>query len=167
MRREDGVVDALVAHERAHGFRRGRSIRTYATPHTGKEAVLRVDLRNFFPSIPASRVHALFQTIGYPEDVVRMLTGFCTHSVPEYVLNERGPNVPRLTWNARLHYRFLHLPQGAPSSPAIANLCAFRLDCRFASAAKVVGVTYGRYADDVVRVPAGWRIRHRRFAFGS
>lgn len=28
-------------------------------------------------------------------------------------------------------------------------------------------VFYGRYDDDVVRTPAGWRIRHRRYEFGS
>lgn len=28
-------------------------------------------------------------------------------------------------------------------------------------------VFYGRYEDDVVRTAAGWRIRHRRYAFGS
>lgn len=28
-------------------------------------------------------------------------------------------------------------------------------------------VFYGRYDDDVVRVEAGWRIRHRRYQFGS
>lgn len=42
-----------------------------------------------------------------------------------------------------------HLPQGAPTSPAIANYCAFRLDSRLCGLAAVTGGTYSRYADDL------------------
>jgi len=44
-----------------------------------------------------------------------------------------------------------HLPQGAPTSPAIANLCAWRLDARLSGLArKLGGVHYSRYADDIL-----------------
>ena len=42
------------------------------------------------------------------------------------------------------------MPQGAPTSPALANLCAFRLDCRLAGLARALGTDYTRYADDLV-----------------
>ena len=42
------------------------------------------------------------------------------------------------------------MPQGAPSSPALANLCAYRLDVRLAAAATAAGASYTRYADDLV-----------------
>jgi hypothetical protein len=42
-----------------------------------------------------------------------------------------------------------HLPQGAPTSPALANLCAFRLDRRLDGLARRFTLTYARYADDL------------------
>lgn len=42
-----------------------------------------------------------------------------------------------------------HLPQGAPTSPALANLCALHLDRRVDELAKSAGGQYTRYADDL------------------
>jgi RNA-directed DNA polymerase len=42
-----------------------------------------------------------------------------------------------------------HLPQGAPTSPGLANLAAFGLDRRLAGLAASLELTYTRYADDL------------------
>jgi RNA-directed DNA polymerase len=47
------------------------------------------------------------------------------------------------------HLRHPHLPQGAPTSPALANLSAYRLDRRLAGLVETAGISYSRYADDL------------------
>ena len=144
------VLNPIPPHASAHGFRPGRSIITNAAPHCDKQIVLRFDLRDFFPSIPAPRVFRIFRTFGYPERVARLFAGLCTTSLPLDVWNAR-PNPPQDGSDhpacERLANR--HLPQGAPTSPALANLAAFRLDRRLANLAACVGAEYTRYADDL------------------
>ncbi len=145
------ILDRLPPHNAVHGFRRGRSVATYAAPHANRSIVLRFDLRAFFPSIPAARVHALFRTAGYPRDVTRVLTGLCTNRVPDEVWHglpvEQRADAEQE--RERRLYRATHLPQGAPTSPALANLCAYRLDCRLDALARSVAAAYTRYADDL------------------
>ena len=144
----DEILDQVPIHDAAHAFRSGRSVGTYVAPHTGQHVVLHIDLREFFPSVQASRVNATLRTMGYPERVAGLLTGLCTNSTPAAVL-ETG--LPRRrdegTW---LRHRSAHLPQGAPTSPALANLCARKLDARLNGLARAVEAQYTRYADDLV-----------------
>lgn len=131
-----GILDRIPAHEAAHGFVKGRSIKTFTAPHVSQEIVLRMDLRDFFPSFCGARIQTMFRTMGYPEPIADLLGGICTNSVPRYVCNEPPYVRP-------------HLPQGAPTSPALANFGAYRADCRLSGLAQSAGVTYTRYADDL------------------
>ena len=146
----DLVLNHVTPHPAAHGFRAGRSAITNAAEHCGRAAVVRFDLTDFFPSIPAARAYRIFRSLGYTDAVVRLLGGLCTTRLPRSGWDARphpapdGSDYP--VW-ARLNTR--HLPQGAPTSPALANLVAFRLDCRLAGLADACGATYTRYADDL------------------
>ena len=97
----------------------------------------------------ASRVHALFTTLGYGEAVARDLTALCTVATPEPVL-QRLREAGSLSWEQAQRHRDPHLAQGAPSSPALANLCAFGLDLRLDGLARTLGARFTRYADDLV-----------------
>jgi RNA-directed DNA polymerase len=127
------ILNRIPAHPAVHGFRQGRSIQTYVSPHVGKRVVLKMDLQDFFPNITGARIQTVFRTMGYPESVADLLGGICTNSVAGY----------------RPVYARPHLPQGAPTSPALANLCAYRADCRLTGLARSAGAEYTRYADDL------------------
>jgi RNA-directed DNA polymerase len=169
----------------AHGFVKGRSVRTFAAEHVGRSVVLRMDLADFFPRISGARVQAVFRTMGYPEAVADALGGLCTNATPAGVFAQsrwpalRGSDLR----DGRRLYARPHLPQGAPTSPALANLCAYRLDCRLTGLADWAGAVYSRYADDLafsgdddvarrieryaaeigaIALEEGWSVHHRK-----
>ena len=147
------LLDWIPAHQAAHGFTRGKSARTGAAAHTGRAVVVRLDLEDFFASVSAARVFGIFRTAGYPEPVAHVLTGLSTNAVPvdEWAAVPRPGDPAQIAAHHRLGRRLAapHLPQGAPTSPALANLAAFRLDRRLTGLAAALGATYTRYADDI------------------
>jgi retron-type reverse transcriptase len=117
------LLSRLRTHRAATGFQKGESIVTHARRHVGQAVVVRLDLKNFFPSTSADRVWAYFRRIGWNRPATRILTRLCTH--------QGG------------------LPQGAPTSPRLSNLVNFRFDARLAALARKLGLRYSRYADDI------------------
>jgi RNA-directed DNA polymerase len=128
------ILEHMPVHEAVHGFVKGRSTVSNATPHTGATAVVRVDLENFFPTVHYRRVKGLFLSHGYGDEVATVLAGLTTHR----------PKLPdgTVVWPGAL-------PQGAPTSPAIANLVCRRMDARLTALAKKYKAAYTRYADDL------------------
>jgi RNA-directed DNA polymerase len=144
------ILERVPAHTKVHGFVKGRSVKGFVAPHVGRRVVLRMDLRDFFPSISGARVQAVFRTLGYPEPVADLLGGICTNAAPRDVWKDAsvGCDGAQLR-DALLQYSRPHLPQGAPTSPMLANLRAWRADCRLAGLARAAGAEYTRYADDL------------------
>jgi hypothetical protein len=141
------ILRRVPTHQAAHGFVQGRSALSFARVHAAQSVVMRMDLEDFFPSIGAARVYRLFRSFGYPESVAQALTGLCTLKVSANVLAtmpapsfveqyDAAALATRMRARRRLRHR--HLAQGAPTSPALANLASYRLDARLA------GVCEGR-----------------------
>jgi len=144
------VLSKIPPHPAAHGFLRERSIRTFVAPHVGHRVVLRMDLQDFFPTFGAARIATFFRIAGYPESVADLLAGLCTTTTPRSLwsnLAKQGDYTA--AYAARDLYSRPHLPQGAPTSPALANICTYHTDCRLTGLAKSAGAHYTRYADDL------------------
>ena len=160
------ILDQVPAHDAADGFCRGRSAVSHAARHCGREMVLSLDLSDFFCSVRGARVRAIFSGLGYRAEVAAVLAGLCTNVVPLAVWS--AAEAEALAAGADHVRRFRlgrmlaspHLPQGAPTSPALANLAAFALDRRLSGLAAHHGLTYSRYADDLTL--SGDRLSERR-----
>lgn len=135
------VVERLPVHGAAHGFIAGRSILSNALAHKGADVVVKMDIKDFFPSVTWNRVKGLLRKGGLPEGTATVLALMSTEA-PREVMQFRGKTLyvakgPRA------------LPQGAPTSPGITNALCLRLDKRLAALARRLGFTYTRYADDL------------------
>jgi hypothetical protein len=139
----DHVLPRLQPHTGvATAFRRGVSILDNARIHCGKAVVIRVDLKDFFPTITFPRIKGLFRFCGYNEGVATLLALICTES-PRAVVELNGKTFfvasgPRV------------LPQGACTSPGLANYICRKLDLRLKGLADSFGFSYTRYADDLI-----------------
>lgn len=110
----------------SNGFEKGKSIITNAKAHKNKKIVINIDLKDFFESFHFGRVCGYFEKNNHfklPHNIAVMLSQLTCY---------KGS-----------------LPQGAPTSPIIANLICQILDNRILKIAKKYRVDYTRYADDI------------------
>ncbi len=108
------------------GFTRDRCILDNAQLHIGKRYVLNLDLDNFFPSIHIGRVRGILKSAPYSLGSGAALT------IGQIACHDDG-----------------HLPQGAPTSPILANMVCSPLDYSLLELAKEYRLVYTRYADDI------------------
>ncbi len=108
----------------SYGFTRGRGAAACAAIHVRKDWTLHLDIEDFFPSIKFPEVLRLFQSFGFTDEVAQTLASLCTL---------QGS-----------------LPQGAPTSPRIADLIFRGADIDLGAVAADYQLTYTRYADDLV-----------------
>ncbi|MBY6017895.1 retron St85 family RNA-directed DNA polymerase [Halomonas denitrificans] len=120
---ENILVDYPI-HHCAQAYRSKHSIVTNAKIHLGSRTILKMDLKDFFSSIPINWVIQFFSNLGYPNNLSYALASLCC-------LEDC-------------------LPQGAPTSPALSNILLISLDRRLYRLGKKYNLSYTRYADDLV-----------------
>jgi retron-type reverse transcriptase len=141
------ILEKIAPHEAVHGFRSGCSIVSNARPHLQRDVIINVDLKDFFPTVGYRRVKGMFRALGYSEEAATLFALLCTE-----------PEVEAVDLDGKRFYVAQgerHLPQGAPTSPAITNLLCRRLDRRLTKMAGALGFTYTRYADDLTFSASG------------
>lgn len=151
----ENILEKVPLHDAAHGFCKKRSILTNASPHCAAPLVINLDLRDFFPNVTWQRVYGLFLALGYSRSVATIFAQICTEPPVEEI------EMDGETWQVATGVR--HLPQGAPTSPAITNLLCRRLDARMSGIARKHGFVFTRYADDLTfSSPTGDRDASRK-----
>lgn len=132
----------------AMAFIPGRSIVGNALQHTGQNYVLNLDLSDFFTTITSEMVEHSLLKLGMSPFVARDVSTICTY--------------PTVTD----HHVLNVVPQGAPSSPVLSNICAMTLDNRLSGLARRFHLTYTRYADDIT-FSSNHNVYHQDGAFMS
>lgn len=133
------------AHPCATGFVPGRSAVLHARMHEGARTAVSVDIRDFFPSISRDQVHEALkvnldagQYRGRWRNPFKNWDDFSLYCLAMLVT----------------HPFDKRLPQGAPSSPSVANLVAYTLDEDIVAMMRQLKYSstfrYSRYADDLV-----------------
>jgi RNA-directed DNA polymerase len=109
-----------------HAYRKDHSVISAMAPHRGRLFWWCADIAQFYPSISFKNVYDIFVDLGCSPDVARILTRLTTHNY--------------------------HLPQGAPTSPALANLYlrCFGVARRLEGLAQKQGLRVTFYGDDII-----------------
>ncbi|MFC0269452.1 reverse transcriptase family protein [Kushneria aurantia] len=147
------ILSHVSAHPCSVAFSVGDRLFDAVAPHCPSKWLVKLDVRNFFESIKEVSVYHVFLQLGFEPLIAFEMTRLCT-----YVASNASNN------NDRWHDSFFlpehvitlyqypeqgHLPQGAPTSPMLANLASRSLDERLAALADENLVRYTRYADDM------------------
>ena len=117
------LVPSAVYHHSAVGFRQGKTIVDNAMPHLGHDVLLKMDIKDFFPSVTEASVRKYFHSLGYQGGLSGTLAYLCCKDN--------------------------RLPQGAPTSPLLSNVLFVKMDRELDRIAVMEGLSYTRYADDL------------------
>ncbi|MBR0846096.1 retron St85 family RNA-directed DNA polymerase [Bradyrhizobium liaoningense] len=126
----DKVLSSLPVHRAATAYMKGCSIAANASYHAGSGPILKMDFRDFFPSIRA-------------EDWVL----FCRNT---HVFDENDAELSaQILFRRAKHEHVLKLSIGAPSSPILSNILLMPFDTMVMAEASKRHIRYTRYADDL------------------
>jgi RNA-directed DNA polymerase len=120
---------ALPIHDAAMAYRKHRSIFDNASVHAKSDYLLRMDFKDFFPSI----IDADFRAFAVAHSAT-LFAGWTNFDVET---------------TSKLIFKHGRLTIGAPTSPLVSNFICFDMDARFYELSKSHGVVYSRYADDL------------------
>ena len=108
----------------AKAYHKGLSLKDNAIPHTNKDLILKLDIKDFFESISFLDIYNTCFSIAYfPKSIGMILTYLCTYDE--------------------------HLTQGSPTSAYISNLVLKDFDEEIGLWCSNLNITYTRYSDDM------------------
>tara|TARA_Y100000589_G_scaffold311035_1_gene330021 strand:+ start:451 stop:1701 length:1251 start_codon:yes stop_codon:yes gene_type:complete len=123
----------------AHGFRKNRSVVSNAIPHIGNEVVIKLDIESFFDSVRYEQV----------VEVYSIAASNFHYNQPYGQLHIKGKFKDFIEKLASLSWQPSGLPQGASTSPVIANSILEGFDRKVFGFVYSNDGSYTRYADDI------------------
>ncbi|WP_131740914.1 reverse transcriptase family protein [Actinomadura roseirufa] len=148
------ILNQVPAHSASYAYERRKSIVKCATRHVGARWAVKLDLHNFFGSVDETMVYRVFCGLGYQNLVSFELARLCTRpgigaSHKDQYRSDSGSEKYRVIYSYSNSRRLGFLPQGSPTSGALANLVMRDVDIMLCDLAKQRRLTYTRYADDM------------------
>jgi RNA-directed DNA polymerase len=142
------ILCACRVHPSSYAYQAGRSILDCAKAHLGARWLVKLDIHDFFDSVPERRIYPTFRKIGYPRLLSMELSRLCTRE---------GHSKTGRSWEDIERYRDApyplglegRLPQGAPTSGLLANVAMFDADTQLDGLARSHDLVYTRYSDDL------------------
>lgn len=144
------ILNKIRSHIACKGFDPETSIKLNAQVHLNSESLLRIDLLRFYDSINEKRVFGVFKNMGYHSNLAVSMAKLVTVKPDRKMFASFKKNELALKQKILAQPMEGILPQGAPTSPKIANLISRNLDKRLSAFAEKNGLKYTRYADDLV-----------------
>jgi RNA-directed DNA polymerase len=144
------ILSKLQPHSASVAYAPGSKIYDAAQEHCAARWILKFDISDFFDSVNEKQVYHVFRKCGYPALLSFEMARLCTILKPRAPFhNCKTRPYDRYKIKEYVNIRLGTLPQGAPSSPMLANLVSMKMDEEITSLAEVYGCTYTRYADDM------------------
>jgi RNA-directed DNA polymerase len=158
------ILSKAAAHSASVAFSKGDKLVDAAAAHCRCKWLVKMDVRNFFESINEIAAYRVFRSLGYQPlvslEMARISTRLAGRS------HRRATDRWRVNAWRHMEHRWSeieayqayrddpgpllgHLPQGAPTSPMLANLAMREFDAKVAEIANQHGMIYTRYADDL------------------
>lgn len=146
------ILNQLKVHDASCAYAPKSSPAKCAERHLGAAWLIKVDIHDFFENISERAAWRVFRSAGYQPLVSLELARLCTRQPHgSQVFNSKWhiENAKRYAIKPYRTWAMGHLPQGAPTSPMLANLASFQLDSALQTLADRHGLVYTRYSDDI------------------
>ncbi|WP_081036483.1 reverse transcriptase family protein [Pseudomonas corrugata] len=144
------ILKHIPIDDSSYAYRANTSIADAAFQHCECRWLIKLDLSNFFESILEPKVYKVFRELGYNRLLSLELARLCTRT-----RNYGNPSISREKISQKklpyIKNKYIgHVPQGAATSPLLANIISRDLDVSLKQFSKNLGLVYTRYADDLI-----------------
>ncbi|MBC3875574.1 retron St85 family RNA-directed DNA polymerase [Undibacterium flavidum] len=125
----ENELNKFPIHESARAYKKNVGLIANVLPHKNNRYLLKVDFKDFFPSITNHDFRKFMIGTEFSDDDLHDLS--------------------QILFKADHKTKTLRLAIGAPSSPLLSNILLYSLDSVIHDHCKEIEVTYTRYADDL------------------